>query len=157
MVMRKLPLIALLVFALSVGFSSPARATAPTEYFTTYTVVNGNSALVRQAHDNSFYTSSAQAVLTGDIVGSATETEHDTIHADGTDNFKGMFICTCTVANRSGTFTVQYTGIGAADGTFAGQNVVVGGTLGLATLRGNGTFQNCGDVACAELFLHFDP
>ena len=155
--MRKLLLIPLLVFTLSVGFSSPARATAPTEYFTTYTPVSGNSTLVRQADGNSFYTSSAQAVLTGDVVGSATETEDDTVHADGTDNFKGMFICTCTVANRSGTFTVQYTGIGAADGTFAGQNVVGSGTLGLATLHGHGTFQNCGNVACAELFLHFDP
>src|SRR5690349_5975418 len=90
-VMRKLLPIPALVFALSAGFSSPARATAPTEYMVTYTDVSSVTTSVRQADGNTFTTAVDQAVLMGDIVGSATETDYVTAHADGSANFTGMF------------------------------------------------------------------
>jgi hypothetical protein len=80
--MRKLLLIPVLVVALFVGFSTPARATPPTE---------GSGTFVD--------------TVTGILALSCTEVSTEVIHPDGTANFKGSQTCTGKVAGQPGTFS----------------------------------------------------
>ena len=156
--MRKWLLIPVVVLVLAVGFPRPAGATAPTEYIATYTVSTTDTS-VRQAGGNTIVEQSGSAVLTGDIVGSATQTDRLVVHADDSVNLQGRFTCTCTVAGRSGTVTVRFTGTAPAGGVIEGHDVVVSGTGGLASLHGQGTFHGTATpgVVAKDLFLHFDP
>jgi hypothetical protein len=165
--MRKWLVIPVAVLVLAMGLPRPAGATAPTEYLVTFTVVSGQS-VTCQSQSTAHSCSSYRAVLAGDIVGSATGTEDDVPHADGTMNIHGRFTCACTVAGHSGNLTMKYVGTeymvhATIRGTrvtrsaVAGVDVVVRGTGSLATLHGQGPFLGNDSVVTKDLFLHFGP
>jgi hypothetical protein len=165
--MRKWIIIPVVVLVLAVGFPRPARATAPTEYLVTFTVVSGQ-AVTCQSPSKAHSCSSYRAVLAGDIVGSARGTEDDVSQADGTMTIHGRFTCACTVAGHSGNLTMKYVGTeymvhatirGAAvtRSAVAGVDTIVGGTGGLATLHGQGPFLGNDSAVTKDLFLHFGP
>jgi class 3 adenylate cyclase len=166
--MRKWLVIPVVVLVLAVGLPRPAGATAPTEYIVTFAIVSGFQPVTCQSQNKAHSCSSYRAVLAGDIAGSATATEDDVPHADGTLTIHGMVTCACTVAGHSGNLTVKYVGTGymvhatirsarVTRVAVAGYDVVVRGTGGLATVHGQGIFLGINDSVTKDLFLHFGP
>jgi hypothetical protein len=136
--MRRLLLIPVLVFALAVGFASPARATTPIVGSGTVTTLSSTTTPIDSADGNTFYSVSLTQVETGIETASCSATYTLVIHPDGTGNFKGPLTCTGTIAGHPGTWLEPFVGTLAADGSFQLQ-YVISGAGGLANLHGHGT------------------
>jgi hypothetical protein len=158
--MRKLLPIPLLVFALSVGLSAPARATPPTEGSGTFTGSNATLTQTGQADGNTFYSETFTLTFLGILAATCPAFNTQVVHPDGTDNFRGSGTCTGTVDNVPGTFSIPFVGIVAADGSERGTFRVSGGTGSLAGVHGQGTFQAPADPNAPGTYtigVHFDP
>jgi hypothetical protein len=64
------------------------------------------------------------------------------VHRTGAANFFGAETCTCTVAGKTGSLVIGFSGTSAPNGSFEGQFVIVSGTGDLANLNGRGTIQS---------------
>lgn len=96
--------------------------------------------------------------LAGPLNGHLVTLERDVIHNDTlTVNFHGRGTFTgSTTAGKMGTLTINY--VGRANSTdLWGQFTILGGTAGLATLRGQGTFQGMGLGGTYTLRWHIAP
>ena len=156
-VMRNLLLIPVLVFALSIGFSTPARATTPTTGSGTFTVTFVSFTPLGHADGNSFSSVTYTETDTGILAGSCSSALTQVIHADGASNFTGSETCTGTVAGRPGSWIADFGGTGAADGSFEGAAVLSGtGNLhGTDTFLGHLTSTGANVTYTGQ--VHFDP
>ena len=155
--MRKLLVIPLLLFALSIGFSSPARATTPTEGTGTYANSNITPISSSQAGGNTFVSLSFTQVLTDSILmGSCSGIATEVLHADGTANATGSETCTGTVAGQQGVFNSSFVLTQAANGFVEGQ-FVLSGTGSLGNLHGHGTAQGSVLSGTNTVAVHLDP
>ena len=155
--MRKLLIIPMLVFALFVGFSTPARATPPTVGSGTFTDSNFTVTPIRQG-DGKFISASFTEALTGILAGSCAVTLTEVFHADGTGNFSGSQTCTGAVGSQAGAYSFSFVGTQAANGSLQG-SFVLSGTGTLANVHGQGTFQGSAltGMGTYTAQVHFDP
>ncbi len=97
--------------------------------------------------------------LAGPLTGHLVALERQVIHNDTlTVNFhaRGTFTGTL-IGGKTGTLTINYVGRGNSTHVW-GQFTILGGTGGLATLRGQGTFQSTGPgVGTYTLRWHVAP
>jgi hypothetical protein len=108
---------------------------------------------VRMADGNFIITQTITQTLTGTFTGTASQRATTVAHPTGAANFFGAETCTCTVAGKSGSLVVGFSGTSAPDGSFEGQFVIVSGTGDLANLNGRGTIQSPGTYTGV---IHFD-
>jgi hypothetical protein len=133
-----------------------AVATPPTDtsggFVSVQTVTN-----TRAADGNTFLTTRDSQVVTGTYSGTTTGESHITLHADGSGNVHGEFVCVCTIAGvGSGTVEFKYEGI-IREGIFEGQYRVVGSSGGLAGTHGVGRFRAVGPVGTYSGSHHSNP
>lgn len=95
---------------------------------------------VRVADGNTFVTGTEVQLLTGSLAGIRVAEGVEVIHPDGTFEANDTGTFTGTVAGRTGTIVI--TGNSRGTGlTGSGQLVADRGTLGLADMHGQGTFE----------------
>ena len=111
------------------------------------------STQVRTADGNVILSQTITQTLTGTVSGIAKQESTTVVHASGAANFFGTETCTCTVAGKSGSLVLGFSGTGAPDGSFEGQFVILSGTGGLANLNGRGTIQSPNTYTGV---IHFD-
>jgi len=123
-----------------------------------FTVVAVTS--IRQADGNLLISQTLTGQFAGDAAGAVDETEQLIVHPIGDVEFKGMDVCSCTVAGRSGTLVDAFEGVVAADGQLTGTVRSISSSGGLAGLHFEGviagptTGPNAGTYS---IRLHFDP
>jgi hypothetical protein len=138
--MRRQLLIPVLVFALAVGFASPARATTPTVGSDSFVNTVTSITVTKTPDGNAFVSATFTGTLTGFVAASCSGALTEVVHPDGSANFKGSETCTGTVAGQCGPFSIAFVATGAPDGSFQGQDFFSGaGTL--ENLRGTSIFQ----------------
>jgi len=111
------------------------------------------STQVRMADGNLILTQTVAQTLTGTFTGTASQQATTVVHPSGAANFFGAETCTCTVAGKTGSLVLGFSGTSAPDGSFEGQFVIIGGTGDLANLNGRGTVQSPGTYTGV---IHFD-
>jgi hypothetical protein len=141
--------------------AAPGSATTPTAFTGTFQNTSAVVTGFRQADGNTFISQIVQVVYAGDLSGSVVQHIDVVVHPDGTLNFKGADVCTCTLAGTglSGTIVLPFAGTGDSSGAASGHFTIGGGTGGLANIHGVGTFQSS-DGGSSGPFLgvyHFDP
>ena len=118
---------------------SPAQAstrfTATGTFTSTVTVTS-----VREADGNTFVKGPEIQTLTGTLVGTRLAEGVEVIHPDGSFEANDTGTFTGTVIGRTGTVVIGGNSKGTGL-TGSGQLVVDRGTLGLANLHGQGTFE----------------
>jgi hypothetical protein len=133
-----------------------AVATPPTEasggFVSVQTVTD-----VRTADGNTFLTTRDTQVVSGTYSGTTAGESHIILHADGSGNAHGEFVCTCTIAGLgSGTLELKYVGI-ISGANFEGQYRVVGSSGALAGTHGVGRFKAVGVVGTYSGSHHSHP
>jgi hypothetical protein len=153
---RALPVAAAAVAASIVA--ATASASSPVAFNGTFTNLSSVTTSFRQAGGNTFISQIVSVVYAGDLSGPVTEQIDLVIHADGSVNFKGADVCTCTVAGRSGTIVLPFSGTGDPSGFVSGRFTIGDGTAELANLHGVGTFESSnGASGTFAGAYHFDP
>ncbi|HEV8535370.1 MAG TPA: hypothetical protein VGR87_06555 [Candidatus Limnocylindria bacterium] len=133
-----------------------AVATEPTPAAGTF-VATQTVTSVRTADGNTFITTRLTEVITGTYNGTTVGESHLTLHADGSGNLHGEFVCTCTIAGQgSGTLEFKFAGTGSG-GTFEGQYRVVGSSGGLEGTHGLGRFRVTGALGTYSGSQHYHP
>jgi hypothetical protein len=100
------------------------------------------STQVRMADGNLIITQTISQTLMGTFIGTASQQATTVVHRTGAANFFGAETCTCTVAGKTGSLVIGFSGTSAPNGSFEGQFVIVSGTGDLANLNGRGTIQS---------------
>jgi len=108
---------------------------------------------VRAAGGNVILTQTITQTLMGTFTGTASQHSTTVVHASGAANFFGAETCTCSVAGKSGSLVIGFSGTSAPNGSFEGQFVIVSATGGLANLNGRGTIQSPNNYTGV---IHFD-
>ena len=156
--MRKVALLLLLLIPLAaVAAVYAAKPTVSTNgtFSLTSSIKMGES---RIAGNNTIVKLNNTFSLAGPLNGRLVALERDVIHNGTlTGNFHGRGTFTgTTAAGKTGTLTLNY--VGRTNSThFWGQFTILGGTAGLATLRGQGTFQGMGPSGTYTLRWHLAP
>jgi uncharacterized protein DUF3224 len=141
--------------------AAPGSARTSTAFAGSFQGVSSVITGFRQADGNTFISQTVQVVYAGDLSGPVVEQIDVVIHPDGTFNFKGVDVCTCTLAGTglSGTIALPFAGAGDASGSAIGHFTIGDGTGGLANMHGVGTFESS-DGGLSGPFsgvYHFDP
>ena len=154
----------LMVTTLAAGallVAAPGSAGTPIAFAGSFQNTSSVVTGVRQADGNTFISQIVQVVYTGDLSGAVVQHIELVIHPDGTLNFKGVDVCTCTLAGTglSGTIALPFAGTGDASGAASGHFTIGHGTGGLAHMHGVGTFQSAdgGSSGPFSGVYHFDP
>ena len=122
-----------------------------------FTVVAVTS--IRQADGNLLISQTLTGQFAGDAAGAVDETEQLIVHPTGDVEFRGIDVCNCAVAGRSGTLVDAFEGVVAADGQLTGTVRSISSSGGLAGLHFEGviagptTGPNAGTYS---IRLHFD-
>jgi hypothetical protein len=111
------------------------------------------STQVRTADGNLIITQTISQTLTGTITGTASQQATTVVHPTGAANFFGAETCTCTVAGKTGSLVIGFSGTSAPNGSIEGQFVIISGTGDLANLNGRGTLQSPNSYTGV---IHFD-
>jgi hypothetical protein len=145
--------VALFAFAPTAAASPPTSGSGD-EAFTSLTTT-----LVRVADGNAFFANSGTGVVRGMITGTWTTEFTTLVRSSGEIVVKGTFTCDCSVGGRSGTFTTQFEGTGAAGPppTLTAPFETIAATGGLAGLHLKGTAQQVGATITYSGTIHFDP
>lgn len=151
--------VAVAVVAIASTFAllaQPAHATAPTPASGTF-VIAGVVTSVRQAGPNTIISQDLTEVISGTYNGTVTGQARIVVHADGSANIHGEFVCLCTVAGQgTGTLTFRFSGTGTGP-TTEGQYRIVGASGGLAGAHGLGAFSITGSAGTYTGSQHYDP
>jgi len=95
--------------------------------------------VVRPADGNLIIDITARpGAFTGTFTGTYLEDLRIVVHKDGSNNFAAQLTCICTVAGRTGTFTMKLDGTGNPAG-FDAHWRIIAATGGLEGLQGEGT------------------
>jgi hypothetical protein len=157
--MRKWALL-LSFFAVPLAFATAAGATSPTPASGNETFTSLTTTLLRVADGNSFFANSATGTITGTITGTWTAQFTTAIRPSGEFVASdGTFVCTCSVAGRSGTFTTRFEGKGAVGPPplLSVHFQTIAATGGLEGLHLNGTGEQVGATVTYSATFHFDP
>src|SRR5262249_26398884 len=157
--MRKWALL-LSFIAAPLAFASAAGATPPTPASGNETFTSLTTTLLRSADGNSFFANSATGTITGTITGTWTAEFATMVRPSG--EFvasQGTFVCTCSIAGRSGTFTTRFEGKGAFGPvpTLSVHFETIAATGGLEGLHLNGSGEQVGATVTYSATFHFDP
>jgi hypothetical protein len=125
----------------AVLLAEPAGATSLVPASGTFVDVV-TSTQVRMADENLIITQTISQTLMGTFTGTASQRATTVVHRTGAANFFGAETCTCSVAGKTGSLVIGFSGTSAPNGSFEGQFVIVSGTGGLANLNGRGTIQS---------------
>ena len=139
---------------------SPASTSPSTAFNATFQNTSSVVTASRQADGNTFISEVVQVVYAGDLVGSVVEHADVVIHPDGTLNFSGADVCTCTLTGTglSGTIALPFSATGNASGSVSGRFTFADGTGGLTNLHGVGTFETSnGSSGPFSGVYHIDP
>ena len=139
---------------------SPASATTPIRFNASFQNTSSVITASRQADGNTFLSEIVQVIYAGDFAGSVVEQADVVIHPDGTLNFKGADVCTCTLTGTglSGTIVLPFAATGDTTGLVSGHFTIGDGTGGLANIRGVGTFETSnGSSGPFSGVYHLDP
>jgi hypothetical protein len=112
------------------------------------------------ADGNSFFTNAVTGTITGTITGTFTAEFTTNVRPSGEFVASdGTFVCTCSIAGRSGTFTTRFEGKGAfaAVPTLSVHFETIAATGGLDGLHLNGTGEQVGATITYSATFHFDP
>jgi hypothetical protein len=157
---RKVLVVAALAAVVAPLVASPASATTPIAFSGTFQNISSVITGFRQADGNTFISQTVQVIYAGDFSGPVVEHIDVVIHPDGTFNFRGEDVCTCTLAGTglSGTIRLPFAGTGDASGSARG-HFTIGGTDGFANIHGVGTFESSdgGSSGPFSGVYHFDP
>jgi hypothetical protein len=141
-----------LTFAL---LAQQAVATPPTSASGTFVAIQTLTS-IRTAGGNTIITSDLAEVISGTYNGPITGTAMLVIHADGSANLHGEFVCTCTVAGQgTGTLVYRFAGTGSGD-TFTGQYRIIGSSGGLEGAHGLGEFSVTGTAGTYSGSQHYE-
>lgn len=133
-----------------------AVATPPTSASGTFVVASQVVTSVRTADGNTIITSDLTEVISGTYTGTITGTSTLVLHADGTGNLHGEFVCACTVAGQgTGMLMYRFAGTGAG-GTFTGQYRIIGSSGGLEGAHGLGAFSVTGTAGTYSGSQHYE-
>ncbi len=146
--------------AASLAFVTAAGATPPTPASGNETFTSLTPTLLRVADGNSYFANSATGTITGTITGTWTAEFMTLIYPSGEFIASdGTFVCTCSVAGHSGTFTTRFEGKGAVGPlpTLSVQFEAIAATGGLEGLHLNGTGEQVGATVTYSATFHFDP
>ena len=138
------------------GISKPTDSVFNATFQNTSSVITAS----RQADGNTFISEIVQVIYAGDFAGSVVEHADVVIHPDGTLNFRGADVCTCTLTGTglSGTIALPFSATGDASGLVSGRFTFADGTGGLANLHGVGTFETSnGSSGTFSGVYHLDP
>ena len=152
--MRKLLLPMVMVGLVAVA--APAGATPPSPLSGSFAVVSFTPTSTKTAGGNTFITGVRTAALSGTFTGTATDTIHLVMHANGTTSIRGEGTCVCTFGGRAGTFDYRFEGSGTFPTSVAGRFVIYHGTGGLEGVHAQGTFAGTFFVASITGRYHFD-
>lgn len=145
--------VVLLMLAL---LEASATATPPTSASGSF-VATQIPTNVRTADGNTFITTDLTESITGTYNGAIVGESHLVLHADGSGDLHGEFVCTCTIAGQgSGALTFRFAGTGAG-GTFEGQYRIVASSGGLAGTHGLGRFSVTGSAGTYSGSQHYEP
>jgi hypothetical protein len=111
------------------------------------------STQVRMADGNLIITQTISQRLMGTFTGTASQQATTVVHPTGAANFFGAETCTCTVAGKTGSLVIGFSGTSAPNGSIEGQFVIISGTGDLANLNGRGTLQSPNSYTGV---IHFD-
>ena len=147
-----------------IAAGAAAAPTTPTAFSATFLGIPGTTELVpgsfRVANGNVFETVTDEVYFTGGFAGYSAEQIHIVGHPDGSIEFYGSDLCSCTVGGSFvGTITLPFSGNGAPDGSTIGYIVIGKGTGGLTNLHGTATFlsSNGGESGTWSGVYHFAP
>jgi hypothetical protein len=130
------------------GVNEPitVRAASLGRYTGTHTQTANQSAVFGTTSSGDTLVGEQNTVVLGGngLTGTVSERVLSTVHPNGSSIFTVLDTCTCTFAGHSGTVIIRAYGTSAVDGFTHGTFIVTGGTGGLATLAGHGTFSSAG-------------
>jgi hypothetical protein len=139
MSMRKL---AIAVGLIAAVLTVTAAAAPPSTVSGTGTVTSTTATVVRVADGNTFLAGHDAGAIAGSFTGT-WETEYTIIvHSSGLVHVvDGTFTCICSVAGRSGSFTLRFEGPVSPSGVLVLHGATIGATGGLAGLHSNVTVE----------------
>jgi hypothetical protein len=120
---------------------------------------------IRFADGNTFLTTTEVGKWTGTFEGDSTEDGRVVVHSSGAFSFKGTVSFVGDVGGQSGTLEMSVVGTKPdASADWTGKWVILGGTDGLSTLRGQGAWwgpgapgpEQWGDIYYSGS-IHFEP
>src|SRR5712691_6075889 len=117
----------------------PVAYAAPTSASGSFTVSN-SPPTVRTAGGNMILTYDGSFTSTGTFVGTCSGQEVTVLHPDGTANTRATCTFTGTVGDKSGTLMFLTVAQGQGSSFHGHFTLLAGGTGGLASLRGEGSF-----------------
>jgi hypothetical protein len=159
-IMRKLAIaIGIVATALMAALmvAVPAGATPPSAVSGTETITGATATVVRTAGGNTILANTLTGTIAGSFTGTFTAAFTTIAHSSGRTNVaNGTFICTCSIAGRSGSVTFRFEGTGSPSATQLHAETI-GATGGLMGLHSNVTVDVVGAAATYSGTAHFDP
>ncbi len=139
-----------------------AYATAPSTATGSFTFTSSTIAFEKCADGNTCFLLSAAGTATGTFTGSFTiSNSPNVIHKDGTGEFRGDLICTCSVSGHSGTIVFhlhgKYANFNDPNAPVTAKMVIKSSAGTLPTLHGHGGFTSttASPVLSYSLQIHF--
>ena len=137
---RSLFVITVVMVALLFTLSAAAHAGPPKEAGGDFSYIASPAGPPKVAGGNMFIPSYDEAIWEGTFEGTSTEDGMVVLHCNGKVSFKGTALFVGEVDGRSGTLEISQVGQCCDEqGHWKIQWVILSGTDGLATLRGQGT------------------
>ena len=155
--MRKLAIVISIVAAALIAPAAAAGATPPSAVSGTETITGATATVVRTADGNTIIANTLTGIIAGSFTGTFTVDFTTIVHPSGQTNVvHGTFVCTCSIAGRSGTVTFRPEGTGTPSATEI-HAVTISATGGLVGLHSNTTVEVAGATATYSGTAHFDP
>jgi hypothetical protein len=154
--MRKLAIVISIV-ATALMVPAAARAAPPSAVSGTETITGATATVVRTAGGNTIIANTLAGTIAGSFAGTFTADFTTIAHSSGQANdVHGTFICTCSIAGRSGSVTFRFEGTGTASATELHAETI-SATGGLEGLHSNVTVNVVGAAAIYSGTAHFHP
>jgi hypothetical protein len=154
--MRRLA-IAVSIVAAALMVPAAAGATPPSAVSGTETITGATVTVIRTADGNTIIATALTGIIAGSFAGTFTADMTTIAHSSGqTNDVHGTFICTCSIAGRSGTVTFRAVGTGTPAATEI-HGETIGATGGLEGLHSNVTVDVVWATATYSGTAHFDP
>ena len=155
--MRKLAIVISIVATALMASAAVAGATPPSAVSGTETITGATATVVRMADGNTIIANTLTGIIAGSFTGTFTADFTTIAHSSGQANdVHGTFICTCSIAGRSGSVTFRFEGTGTASATELHAETI-SATGGLEGLHSNVTVNVVGAAATYSGTAHFHP
>jgi len=154
--MRKLAIV-ISIAATALMVPAAAKAAPPSAVSGTETFTGATATVVRTAGGNTIIANTLTGIIAGSFTGTFTADFTTIAHSSGQANdVHGTFICTCSIAGRSGSVTFRFEGTGTPSATeLHGETIGAAGRL--QGLDSNVTVDIVGAAATYSGTAHFDP